>query len=235
MYTNVSPRPLSHYKSFAPIRVNDHVGLKGFIFSDMHKLVSKVNYDYQSNVITYQNVSLTSKEIVENPLVLPYNILPSFKKHSKFVEYVLELTQHDYFDNYIPVLYRIRDDLIADELGRIFRYDTFEHAWKFVKVSIGYDGRATKSFFGETKPVYYWTGIAGLKEQVQIKVMSLPSMEVHHINENKFDIRPRSLVPIPSWLHHDVVHHIVDPVHWYRWFNSGVRAWSKANIGYYVN
>lgn len=53
---------------------------------------------------------------------------------------------------------------------------------------------------------YIAIGYAGYNPSVQQRMYSSLKFDVHHIDENKFDVTPSTVVPLPTWMHLRWVH-----------------------------
>lgn len=53
---------------------------------------------------------------------------------------------------------------------------------------------------------YIAIGYAGYESDVQQKMYSSLKFDVHHIEENKFDVTPSTVIPLPTWMHLRWVH-----------------------------
>lgn len=110
-----------------------------------------------------------------------------------------------------PTIFRITSRAICDDLGRIYTREKLNEPFVFqqYKLSLLYKCRDSISILGHDrhrlfKPSYLFVGLAGYPPEWQHKFAFSYTYDIHHTGENKFDIRPESLVPLPKHVHHYV-------------------------------
>lgn len=64
---------------------------------------------------------------------------------------------------------------------------------------------------------YIGIGLAGYDPRIQQEIYNSLKFDVHHVEENKFDLRPSALLPLPTWLH-------------LRWVHAGDRGSIEKNL-----
>lgn len=110
-----------------------------------------------------------------------------------------------------PTIFRITSRAICDDLGRIYTREKLNEPFVFqqYKLSLLYKCRDHISILGHDgyrlfKPSYLFVGLAGYPPELQHKFAFSYTYDIHHTGENKFDIRPESLIPLPKHVHHYV-------------------------------
>lgn len=110
-----------------------------------------------------------------------------------------------------PTIFRITSRAICDDLGRIYTREKLNEPFVFqqYKLSLLYKCRDSISIPGHDgyrlfKPSYLFVGLAGYPPEWQHKFAFSYTYDIHHTGENKFDIRPESLIPLPKHIHHYV-------------------------------
>lgn len=113
----------------------------------------------------------------------------------------------------IPTLFRISSRALCDDLGRIYvrRDDSSKFMFYQYRLSIGSDLRNDITLYGYghsidtpvklSRSVYQFIGVAGYMPYYQSDFMFSLRYDVHHVEENRFDIRPSSLQVVHSHSH----------------------------------
>lgn len=158
--------------------------------------------------------SYSSAQIFASSRVLPYYISPADVKGlpndyaSKFKEALSHYSQ----TTRVPRIYRITDFTYCDDLGRIYYIDESSGLFEFKQYTLSRGSNFRNSFWfrgyrGDVEfSAYIGVGLAGMDPVIQTRVFNSLKYDIHHIDENLFDIRPSSLIPIPTWMHLRWVH-----------------------------
>lgn len=104
----------------------------------------------------------------------------------------------------IPSLYRISDTWTIDDLGRLFHNRKGGLIWYQFTLSGDLRNNVTLTNADNTKlcrPAYFFSGIAGYLPHVQRQFAFSLDYDFHHVQENKLDLRPDSVVPLEVRLH----------------------------------
>uniref|UniRef100_A0AAU8H8I5 Cap2 n=1 Tax=CRESS DNA virus TaxID=3138951 RepID=A0AAU8H8I5_9VIRU len=177
---------------------------------------------------------LSSYDIYQDPTILPYYIDPkTIQTLASQPKYALQyqnfqkaLTKYQNARRgRIPTLYRITDFTYCDDMGRIFsraphprqrgcraRYKDSQQRLVFQQYQLdsGSDFRNATWFDGPMGAVsmaaYIGIGYAGYAPSVQTQMYTSLQFDVHHIAENKFDVTPTTVIPLPTWMHLRWVH-----------------------------
>lgn len=180
-----------------------------------HTIVcTELRYDRSEDEYIISQVDATTDEILKNPYILPYGLYKSTKLsdslRAKLTQYSIELA--GYSVKYRPRIYAITKYFFVDDLGRqytinndgYFEFCNSVKSGKRYPINFG-DGRSERAITrGPTTlrlALYTWNGLAGLTPSSQARIISSRGFDVHHGDENLFDIRPQALFPIPSFLH----------------------------------
>lgn len=177
-------------------------------------LVTTLMYDAPAKEYSIRHVELSTASIFENPYVLPYSLPPRYAPEGnlrdKLEQYARILDQYPI--KFRPRLYAVTRSFYIDEFGRQYKlnnYGYLVYCFHFdngtrVPTAFG-DGRSERAVTqGATTlklALYTWSGLAGLTTESQARIMSSRGFDVHHGDENLFDMRPQSLFPIPTFLH----------------------------------
>lgn len=116
-----------------------------------------------------------------------------------------------------PTIYRITDFTFCDDFGRIYnRGDPASGQnprllyFKRFTLSKAFEFRNHTWFYSKDGDVslaaYIGIGLAGYDPRVQQEIYNSLKFDVHHVEENRFDLRPAALLPLPTWLHLRWVH-----------------------------
>lgn len=177
---------------------------------------------------------LSSYDIYKDPTILPYYIdQKTLQKMATEPRYALQyqnfqkaITKYQNAKKgRVPTLYRITDFTYCDDMGRIFSRapdprqqksraiykDTQQRlVFQQYKLSTGSDFRDETWFNGPDGAVplaaYIGIGYAGYSPKVQTEMYTSLQFDVHHIAENKFDVTPSTVIPLPTWMHLRWVH-----------------------------
>lgn len=193
---------------------NPRIFRKYFYTTDSHKCQSAHPEGGTSPKV------LSSYDIFKNPTILPYyissqeqaNIPPT--QRSKWISACSKYRSAR--SGRTPTLYRITDFTYCDDLGRFYQrsseatpaYSLLEFVQYTLTKSADYrnpiwirgpDGDVSMS-------AYIAIGYAGYNPSVQQRMYSSLKFDVHHIDENKFDVTPSTVVPLPTWMHLRWVH-----------------------------
>lgn len=182
--------------------------------------VTRLRYDNRTHEYEIGQVDLTTAQILSDPSILPYGVYPSTYLNSslraKLTQYAIILGG---YVKYRPKFYFITRYFLCDDLGRHYRINDYGFLEFISSVKLGKrypinfgDGRSERSITRDIKTttsdsitlklaLYTWNGIAGLTAESQARIISSRGFDVHHGDENLFDIRPQALFPIPSFLH----------------------------------
>lgn len=176
--------------------------------------VTRLRYDSSADEYALSKVDATTAEIFENPFILPYSLstykTPSPSLRTKLTQYARILDAYPL--KYRPRLYSVTQFFLVDDLGRQYFINRdgylvfYNHSSNGTRKPIKFgDGRCERSItVGSTTlrlALYTWNGIAGLTSTSQARIISSRGFDVHHGDENLYDVRPQSLFPIPSFLH----------------------------------
>nr|QJQ37760.1 hypothetical protein [Cressdnaviricota sp.] len=174
----------------------------------------------------------TSAEIFKEPRFLPYYISPGdmqglnsdqrAKLESVFARLSVAKTGR------VPTIYRITDFTFCDDLGRIYSrgdpsagQDVRLLYFQRFTLSAPFDFRNHTWFQSKDGDVslaaYIGIGLAGYDPRIQQEIYNSLKFDVHHVEENKFDLRPSALLPLPTWLH-------------LRWVHAGDRGSIEKNL-----
>lgn len=177
---------------------------------------------------------LSSYDIYKDPTILPYYIdQKTIQTLASQPRYALQyqnlqkaITKYQNArKGRIPTLYRITDFTYCDDMGRIFSraphpkqqgsraiYKDPQQRLVFqqYKLTTGSDFRDETWFNGPDGAVlmaaYIGIGYAGYNPSVQTQMYTSLQFDVHHIAENKFDVTPTTVIPLPTWMHLRWVH-----------------------------
>lgn len=104
----------------------------------------------------------------------------------------------------VPAIYRISDDWVIDDLGRIYRAGPSGYTWRQYSLSGDFRNAVTLRNSDGTylsRPAYFFAGVAGYVPRLQKHFVFSLKYDFHHIAENKLDLRPDSIVPLEVDLH----------------------------------
>lgn len=158
----------------------------------------------------YPAYSATTEQIFRDSYILPY-LLSSTPQSVKFNEYM------EFIDTYNktrrPAMYRISRSHFSDDLGRLYE-DKGGFLVFSSSVSYAKDQRAEKQLtqrFENTtvtvrNAIYFFTGLAGLPMETRMRVAASNAIDMHHMNENLWDIRPKNIAPLPIIIHRSYDH-----------------------------
>ena len=175
---------------------------------------TELRYDRSANEYIIRQVDATTDEILKNPFILPYGLYQSNSLSpslgTKLTQYSIELA--GYSVKYKPRLYPVTRYFFVDDLGRQYIINNYGYlefcnsvkSGKRYPINFG-DGRSERTLTrGKTTlrlALYVWNGLAGISAPSQARIISSRGFDIHHGDENLFDIRPQALFPIPSFLH----------------------------------
>lgn len=221
VYSVFNPAPKYLYKRVLPIRYIVEDDINRFVFDNQRQYTVSC-YDIDPNGFGKSlTAKMTTYQIVHDPSVAPYKIL---RGHWRERGYDDMARRAILVDGYQVKFYKIRSDVMADNLGRIFVFDGIKQVWKFKQLNRTYRD-STTNIRGLKLKSYYWPGIAGFPEGIQLKILDTPSIEIHHTDENTFEFDPKSLAPVSSSLHHDFIHYTSHAVLYRNWLEGGFRGW----------
>uniref|UniRef100_A0AAU8H4V8 Cap n=1 Tax=CRESS DNA virus TaxID=3138951 RepID=A0AAU8H4V8_9VIRU len=177
---------------------------------------------------------LSSYDIYKDPTILPYYIdqktlqtLSTTPKYAlQYQKFQQAITKYQNSrKGRVPTLFRITDFTYCDDMGRIYSRaphpkqdgaraiykDTQQRlVYQQYKLSTGSDFRDETWFNGPYGSVlmaaYIGIGYAGYNPSVQVQMYTSLQFDVHHIAENKFDVTPTTVLPLPTWMHLRWVH-----------------------------
>lgn len=176
-----------------------HTGLieECLVEADYDEYYLQGNYHYRPAK------SLTSKDVFLIEPILPY--IPDFDLNVVAPRELDLLSPKIQESNArIPALYRITDKAVIDDYGRFYILDSGK--WRFRPFIMDYKMRSNISLPGNSRksvrrPCYFFSALAGYNPTVQADFLFSFKYQFHHIEENKLDIRPRSVVPIEYKVH----------------------------------
>lgn len=159
----------------------------------------------------------SSRAIFDDPTILPYYFSPTEQSQ-------LNPTQESKWRQALtvyrtartgrrPAIYRITDFTFCDDMGRIYHRDprnprTLQFAqYQLTKPADYRNGTWIQGYKGDVwMSAYIAIGYAGFAPDIQTKMYTSLKFDVHHVDENKFDVRPSTVLPLPTWMHLRWVH-----------------------------
>lgn len=178
--------------------------------------ISYLVTELKSNRVTLsiQSSNLTARDIFFNPRILPYTIdFREFSDVQSRFQPELSIVRLRYSNLYprVPELFRITDFSYMDDLGRFYvsnpKSPTFKLEWFPYSFSLSHSFRDNirlpggSDGFTIARPVYMFAGCAGYPSYYQEQYLFSLRYDFHHVEENRLDVRPDSIVPIPTAFH----------------------------------
>lgn len=168
----------------------------------------------------------SARDILGDPTILPYELSASDINHLRsrvtFKGQRFTLEQRDHLLEKLAVLagelsalrnteyrgtrgaplFNLFPGRYVDALGRHFIRDKQSFVFKYFNLNFG---RGTSEFTRKgltiSLPIYAWNGLAGLSVDAKAAILENKGTDFHHVDENLWDIRPNSVMPIPSFVH----------------------------------
>lgn len=104
----------------------------------------------------------------------------------------------------VPAIYRISDTWIIDDMGRLYSRTLKGFTWYQYRLSGDLRSNITLTNSDGThltRPCYVFSGLAGYLPSIQRHFAFSLKYDFHHVQENKLDLRPDSVVPLETDLH----------------------------------
>lgn len=152
----------------------------------------------------------SARYVFEHENILPYEPDLSPKDHQKEMRLLVQSIPTSYTRS--PMLYRLSETWVVDDLGRFYYFEPQEgvppNRWKLRWYQYSLSGKlrnriTLKNYDGSALqlPVYTFVGLAGYHPGIQDYFISSGKYQFHHIEENKLDLRPTRVVPLETDLH----------------------------------
>lgn len=146
--------------------------------------------------------TVSSVTVFKDSTILPYFLNGNFKSYAPELEFLSRQLVPSM--PRIPTLYRISDTWVIDDLGRLFHNRKGRYIWYQYNLSGDLRNKLTLTNVDKTsltRSAYFFSGIAGYSPFIQHKFAFSLEYDFHHVQENKLDLRPDTIVPLEVHLH----------------------------------
>ena len=146
--------------------------------------------------------SVNSATVFQTSTILPYKLKGDIRDYSAELEFLARQVSRTM--PRVPCLYRISDSWVIDDLGRLYCSTKSGYRWYRYRLSGDLRNNITLTNADGTKltrPAYVFSGLAGYNPHIQYHFAFSLKYDFHHVQENKLDLRPDSIVPLETDLH----------------------------------
>lgn len=168
----------------------------------------------------------SSRKIFKSSSVLPYFPGFQFSEYYKEIQLLGPRLLSPYRSR---VLYRLSEKWVVDDLGRFFYFQKDSHlrpnqyklCW--MRYNLSKDCRNIKTLTNDppkklslSLAIYTFVGLAGYNPLIQDYFINSGRYQFHHVEENKLDLRPTSVVPLEVELHNYIHDQYTESNGWFK-------------------
>ena len=155
-----------------------------------------------ATIVRGRPFTVSGASVFEDSTILPYSLIGRYQSYSAELEFLSrQLTPSM---PRVPALYRISDTWVIDDLGRLFHNYEGRYIWYQYHLSGDLRNNVKLTNADGTslnRAAYFFSGIAGYYPHVQRQFAFSLDYDFHHVQENKLDLRPDTIVPLEVRIH----------------------------------